>query len=64
MSQIAPYLTTKIVIEDLANPGLGMLIKNRGKGVFLFCSTENRFYFFNEISDLFGIIPYDRLQMF
>ncbi|RLB10517.1 MAG: hypothetical protein DRG39_06200, partial [Deltaproteobacteria bacterium] len=23
--------------------------------VFLFCSTGNRLYFFNEISDLFGI---------
>ncbi len=24
VSQIAPYLTTTIVIENLANPGLGM----------------------------------------
>ncbi len=26
MSQIAPYLTTTIVIENLANPGLGMFL--------------------------------------
>ncbi len=36
----------------------GKIGNNRSKREvrgFLFCGTENRFYFFNEISDLFGI---------
>jgi len=39
VSQIAPYLTTTIIIENIANSELGMflrkvgiIVKNRGKG--------------------------------
>ncbi len=49
MSQIAPYLTITIVIENLANPGSGMflvrsviIVKNRGKGIFQMRLSEGR----------------------